>query len=543
VLSRRSFLAVSLAGGAAAMGLGIARFRADDTNAATGPLAGRVRDGDDDRLNVIVVVLDDTHPSMWEEMAWLRSRADAPATGWVRFDDSVVDCPICGPSRATLLSGESAVRHGMATNDLADVQAFHDEREGELIGPVLQAAGYHTAFAGKYLNEYPWAYGARAAGSDPDGRDETWIPPGWDDWFVLVRNVESLPEPDQLTTFTDYWVNDNGTLVRFGDDDGWGDDAVGANEDARAHRHGDSDYLTDRLSLRTRELLGGDLAEPFALFVGHLAPHPDSRSANAVGAPQPAARHRQASLRGESVADGPAFGADVSTKPAWVQAVSVDDATFEAERRAPTVAAQLEMSRAVQAIDEYLYDLDVALTETGLADRTVVIVYTDNGLCLGEFRADGKVRPWEPSIRTDLWVRHPAVGASRSESALASHVDVPATVLELAGAKPILPVDGRSLLAMVVAGAPSAAHRQAVVVTMPEPEAKNCPPYELVRAADGTKLIEYGEWTKDGETFPPAIELYDRAVDPHELTNLAGDPASAAIIASLRAQRDAALGR
>lgn len=540
MLSRRSFLAASLVGVAAA-GLGAAAVLSSDDAEESAPLGRRTRAVDDERLNIVVVVLDDTHPSMWEEMEWLRSRAEA--TGWVRFDDAVVDCPICGPSRATLLSGESAARHGMATNDIADVQAFHEEREADLIGPVLQRAGYHTAFAGKYINEYPWAYGSRPTGEEPDGRDEVYIPPGWDEWFVLVRNVASLPEHEQLTTFTDYWVNDNGSLVRFGDDDRWGQDAVGATAEARSRRAGPTDYLTDRLSLRTRDLLGGQLEEPFALFVGHLAPHPDSRSANRVGAPIPAARHAQSDLLGPSLADGPAFGADVSTKPAWVQAVTPDAATFEAERREPSLAAHLEMSRAVRAVDEYLYDLDAALEETGLAERTVVMVYTDNGLCIGEFRADGKVRPWEPSIRTDVWVRHPAVGASRTESgALVSHVDVPATVLALARAEPALAVDGRSLLEIVVDGGADGL-RDAVVVTMPEAAAKNCPPYELIRTAQRRKLIDYGEWTKDGETFAPAAELYDLAADPHELRTLADQPGRAEEIASLRAQRDALLGR
>ena len=58
----------------------------------------------------------------------------------------------------------------------------------------LHDAGYLTGRVGKYLVGYPV--------------DSTYIPPGWDEWFSTY---------DGFSSYYNYGVNDNGTVVRYGD--------------------------------------------------------------------------------------------------------------------------------------------------------------------------------------------------------------------------------------------------------------------------------------------------------------------------------------
>jgi N-acetylglucosamine-6-sulfatase len=79
----------------------------------------------------------------------------------VTFTNSFVDYPLCGPSRASLLTGQAFHNHRVRQ------YPHFQPREANSLGPWLQAVGYRTALIGKYLN--------RHGSSDP-------IPPGWNTW-------------------------------------------------------------------------------------------------------------------------------------------------------------------------------------------------------------------------------------------------------------------------------------------------------------------------------------------------------------------------
>jgi arylsulfatase A-like enzyme len=81
--------------------------------------------------------------------------------------------------------------------------AFHDQNT---LPVWLQAAGYHTGYVGKYLN----GYGSVDINHDgvEDINDQTYIPPGWNDWHGLV-------DPSTYRVYN-YTINDNGTLHTYG---------------------------------------------------------------------------------------------------------------------------------------------------------------------------------------------------------------------------------------------------------------------------------------------------------------------------------------
>jgi N-acetylglucosamine-6-sulfatase len=83
--------------------------------------------------------------------------------GGLRFEQSHDQTPLCGPSRASLLTGKNTLDHNVTKNVPQPLD------DSETIAVALQDAGYHTLLAGKYLNAY----------------DGSVVPPGWDRAFML----------------------------------------------------------------------------------------------------------------------------------------------------------------------------------------------------------------------------------------------------------------------------------------------------------------------------------------------------------------------
>lgn len=94
---------------------------------------------------------------------------DALAEESVNFTNAVAGCPVCTPYRATLLTGQHPLTHGVFLNDV------HLRSEVTSIAEVFAADGYDTAYVGKWH-------------LDGHGRS-SWIPPerqqGFDYWKVL----------------------------------------------------------------------------------------------------------------------------------------------------------------------------------------------------------------------------------------------------------------------------------------------------------------------------------------------------------------------
>lgn len=112
--------------------------------------------------DIILFVTDDMRSDDWPILRQAQQRI---AGTW--FSNFCYDVAVCGATRATLLTGQHAHTHGVLDNGRSD-QLFRPH-EADSLAPAMQAAGYHTAYTGKYLNEYK------------AGR----IPPGWSDWRAV----------------------------------------------------------------------------------------------------------------------------------------------------------------------------------------------------------------------------------------------------------------------------------------------------------------------------------------------------------------------
>ncbi len=115
---------------------------------------------------------------------------------------------------------------------------------------------------------------------------------------------------------------------------------------------------------------------------------------------------------------------------------------------AQTRAARRAYYGAVSYVDDQIGALLEALTDSGFADDTIVMVLADHGDMLGERGLWYKMSFFEPACRIPLIVHAPGRYAPRRVAASASLVDLLPTLCELAGGNATdyaAPLDGRSL--------------------------------------------------------------------------------------------------
>jgi len=158
-----------------------------------------------------------------------------------------------------------------------------------------------------------------------------------------------------------------------------------------------------------------------------------------------------------------------------------------------------------------------ALEQSGRADNTIIVLWSDHGWHLGEKGHWRKQTLWRESTRVPLIVVAPGVTQAGSRTAATvSLLDLYPTLVELAGlAMPTHP-EGRSFMPLL--SNPAAEWDHAAISTNNfGNHAVSTDRYRYIRYVDGSD------------------ELYDTQSDPNEWYNLAGDPDLSAVKAELAA--------
>ena len=378
---------------------------------------------------------DDQGPQMTRALpATTRRLGDRGTT----FANAIASFPLCCPSRASLLTGQYAHNHGTTGNNPRSGGGYRALIDPDrTLGAWLQAAGYDTAFAGKWLN------GLRTPHRPP---------PGWDEWHGLVGEGG-----EGLSSYYDYDVfeEEGGSPRHFGTAPG--------------------DYQTDAL---TREYALPFVAahaadpDPFFLWVAYHPPHhglgrndsagrrcadgsPDSRDARQSAIPPP--RYADSYARA-AIPAPPSFDEqNVSDKPSAVA------------RRDRIGPGDLERIRrdyrcglaALRALDDSVDSIVGELRASGQLDRTILVFTSDQGVFAGQHRITrGKNKPYEEALDVPLVIRGPGIVAGRTVAAPVANADLAPTLLDLAGVSiaPELarPIDGVSLAPQLAGAVPDA---------------------------------------------------------------------------------------
>lgn len=423
--------------------------------------------------NFLFILVDDLG---WTELGCYGSRlAETPnldllAESGIRFTDAYASCPVCSPTRASIMSG----RHPARLN-ITDWIPGNNPRDRKLLGPedrhelpleektiaeALREQGYKTFFAGK------WHLGSEGFFPEDQG-------------FDTNIGGHHLGQPPG-----GYYSPYNNPRL----DDG-----------------PEGEYLPDRLTDETIRFIDGSAGSPFLAFLSFYTVHTPI----------------QASLRHIEKYEDKAAGV-VPDGPEYLP--EHDGATKQFQDN-PDFASMVE------AMDENVGRLLDALEARGLDEETVVIFTSDNGGLSTLFpgrTAPTSNRPlragkgwcYEGGIRVPLIVRIPGIrrGGIVTDIPVTS-MDFYPTILELAGLS-LLPeqhLDGASLAPLLRDG--SAPDREALFWHYPHYHGSAWTPGAAVRSGDW-KLIEFYDKEK--------IELYNLKKDIGETADFsAGNPEKA----------------
>jgi arylsulfatase A-like enzyme len=414
-----------------------------------------------------MIMTDDQNVSSLAAMPMLRQLLTQQG---VTFVDNFSSYPLCCPSRATYLTGQYPHNHGVLWNSPPD-GGYYQLRGDETLPVWLTRAGYQTAHIGKYLNGY-------------GTQDPLEVPAGWGEWYGSID-----PTTYRMWGYT---LNENGVLRTYGQDNV---------EDPAL-------YQTDVYARKAVDFINrkapGDA--PFFLSLATLAPHLEVgwAAGNGNRNPRPAPRHRGA-FGTEPLLMTPSFDEpNVADKPAHIRALPRLTSAAVAQIT-KTYRSRLE---SLLAVDEAVAAIVAALSAAGELDNTLIVFTSDNGWLQGEHRIpNGKIHPYEESIRVPLILRGPGLAPNTQRDANVSNVDLAPTILDAANASAGIVTDGRTLLAATPTG------RTVLIETGPRSGGARW--YAAVRSPRFV-YIEHST----GEQ-----ELYDLAVDPYQLLSRHAAPA------------------
>jgi arylsulfatase A-like enzyme len=425
---------------------------------------------------------------------------DRLAKEGMRFDRCLVANSICGPSRATILTGKYSHANGFYNNTNSRFDGAQ-----RTFPKLLQAAGYQTAIFGKWHLV-----------SDPTGFDE---------WHTL---------PGQGIYYHPPMINKGKAVQHQG-------------------------YVTDIITnLCLDWLRSRDKSRPFLLMCHHKAPHRDWQAAlRHLGHDQDRRYSEPSSLfddysgRGKAERDQdmtiaqtmtavdlkltPPGDLMASERGIWDAYYEPRNTVFQSANLKGNDLVRWKYQRylhdylgCIRAVDESVGRLLDFLDEEGLATNTIVVYTSDQGFYLGEHGWFDKRWIFEESLRTPLLVRWPGVAKPGSQSdSLVSNVDFAETLLDAASLPKPPDMQGRSLVPILEGYTPVDWRSSFYYEYFEYPEPHHVRPhYGIVTAR--YKLVHFekldlNDW-----------ELFDLAKDPGELHSVYGERMYQTVIVELK---------
>ena len=450
---------------------------------------GRAKEKPDLKPNVLFIFVDDLRREMGAYGSpVITPNMDALAASGSLFTRQFVSCPTSGASRYGLLTGHYPSDPAHLSNEACRTEIT--EKSGQNIPETmfhqLRRNGYRTVGIGKishYVDGY--VYGYEAPVSDIRER-----PHSWD---------EMLFDPGK-------WGN--GWNAFFGYADGQNRQSMHRRVKPYECFDGDDESYPDGLTARLAADKLKELSrtgEPFCLAVGFFKPHLPFTSPKAYWdlydesqialSPEPDLPYGmdRGFLHDSDEFRGYLLGEE---KPARDKRVS--DAYARKLRHA--------YYACVSYADAQIGKVLAALEESGVADRTIVILWGDHGWHLGDQRVWGKHTVLETAASSALIVRAPGRKAGIVNDRVVSSIDIYPTLMDLCGVPRPEGLDGHSFAPLLdEPGDPS--WEDVAYTYYRHVLSMRTPRYRLARIIrDGkitTELYEYGTDRIEHENIAP----------------------------------------
>jgi arylsulfatase A-like enzyme len=443
-------------------------------------------------MNVLFIIADDLRVGgAFGSLEVRTPNIDRLAANGVSFRQAYDQYPVCGPSRASFLTGLRPNSthvydlHTPVRRALPDVVTMPQ---------YFRQNGYYSARVGKLFHQgVPDDIGKPVAA---DLHDD---PASWTEMFNPAGHDKEAEGLDIITNLT--------PKLPLGNAVAWLAD------------EGPDERQTDGMvATKAIELINAHKDLPFFIAAGFYRPHlPEIAPRRYFDLYSDIAYQPETTEHRANVLPA-ARGQSYSYSSAPAEALTLQQRRdFVRSYYASTSFMDAQVGRILSALER-----------SGVADRTIVVFTSDHGFNLGEHGSWQKGTLWDQSTRVPLIISVPgAKSHGRTSRRLVELVDLYPTLADLAGLPPPAWAEGRSLRPLLA-----------------KPEARwNFPAQTQVGDGVGAgrsirfQQWRYSEWGWDGAD---GVELYDLSLDPGEYHNLAALPRHRALIARLKAMLPAA---
>ncbi|PHN05997.1 sulfatase [Flavilitoribacter nigricans] len=431
------------------------------------------------RPNILFVIADDLSAealSTYGNQQCRTPNIDRLASRGFRFTRAYCQYPVCGPSRAALMSGMYPTKMGIMNNGGSDKidEILQDKAS---MPQLFKENGYHTTRLSKI-------YHMRVPGDITAGVNGPDHAPSWSERFNF-QGAEWMTEGERT-----HLSNEK---LQFKPDVhynlGFGTAFYVVKGEGKGAEQPDYRATSKAIDIMQQHRKQSD--QPFFLAVGYIRPHVPLVAPASAYEPFPPQEMELPEKVDNDQRDVPQLG-----KPRTSESFGIS----APEKQREVLSAYYA---SVAFMDQQFGRLLDALEAEGLAENTIVVFTSDHGYHLGEHDFWQKWSLHEESVRIPLIIAGPGVEFSESD-ALAEQIDLYPTLAGLVGLSAPDHVQGKSLLPVL--REPKTQVREAV--------------YSVT--SNGA-LLRTNDWAymqyKDGSE-----ELYDMNRDPQQYSNLAKIP-------------------
>ncbi len=441
--------------------------------------------------NVLLIISDDLNTNIgpYMEIEEHTPNLDRLAEEGVQFSRAYCQYPLCGPSRASFMSGLYCETNGIINNShvigsfraVTPALADHPSLAG-----FFREQGYYSARVSKV---YHMGVPGGIERGEPGGDD----PDSWDYAYNVMGPETMSPGTLELLSPGNLHYGSNFARMIIPDD----------------REFTQADYLATSQAIAILENRVMPAAPdgtnkqkekkeaPFFLAVGLVRPHVPLIAPENCFEPYPV---------DEAVIPEVVVGDNVPE-----QALHRNNARvwqMDQGQKKKTISAYMA---SVRFMDQQVGRLLDALDRLGVREETIVVFLSDHGYNLGEHDCWSKVSLWEGSVRVPMIIsdpRHPQKHGTTMED-ITELIDLYPTLVELCGLTDKQPE--------ILQGSSRAAHILDGVVPEPSDGMAYSISYGGRAATIRTERYRYTTWGDDG-----GEELYDHRKDPEEHVNLVG---------------------
>lgn len=445
-----------------------------------------------ERPNLLILMCDDLRIGMLgaEGHPFMETpNLDRFVTEGIHFPNAYALSPVCGPSRASIFTGQYSSHHMRRDN------LYYPETYEYYLPQYFRNSGYKTALIGKYYEGGPFGPTARKA---------------YDRWFSWMANVEPMPPRSDKEAMKE-WEAD------IYIDDLY--DIDGTKKQIMGHQ---TDILFDEAARFATE----HKESPFCMFLSPFAPH----------MPFNMTERNKGKYAGRTVPQRPNLEPDEGY---WA------NPNFH-DRLHEWYGQYCEM---IADIDDGMGRLWQALEENGQLDNTFIILISDNGYMFAEHGFAWKRHPWQESATVPFYVRYPKLANPGTKNdALVCLADVFFTCAEVGGVDlPEIPGQAGRSIVPILSGEKEQVRDELLLIQYEQLFKLNDHlPQTMLWAGlvrtDGWKLARYNV-PPDQRPEIASDLMFRLSRDEFEMKNLAGNPEHGTVFSEMKAQLQSALNR